>query len=146
MKCDAGWRRRNKIRHDNQPANKRQLGGEVDKRRQHVARQRRCVERTRGVGGATTGATQQPAGKQEANWKRGTRRQGALEHQEDKRQRRCNKRRCNNQPANKRQKGGRRQWTKRQQCHESWWRLKTTRAAVMLVDTLKGGDMVYLGD
>jgi hypothetical protein len=34
MKGDAKWRERNEMQHDNQLANKRQLGGEVDKRQQ----------------------------------------------------------------------------------------------------------------
>jgi hypothetical protein len=74
---------------ENQPSKERQTRGEVpgDKRRQRVARRRQlvarqaacrederwrqCAERTRGGGGATTGVTQQPAGKQEANGRGG---------------------------------------------------------------------------
>jgi hypothetical protein len=56
-KGDARWRPRDKIQHDNQPANERQPGGEVDKRWRCIARQRQHVERTRGGGGSTTGAT-----------------------------------------------------------------------------------------
>jgi hypothetical protein len=55
------------MRHDNQLASERQPGGEVDKRWWCIARQRQRVERTRGGGGVTTEAMQQPAGKQEAN-------------------------------------------------------------------------------
>jgi hypothetical protein len=55
------------MQHDNQSANKRQPGGEVDKRWQLLARQRRHIKRTRGGGSMTTGAMQQPADKQEAN-------------------------------------------------------------------------------
>ena len=75
-------RRSDKMRRDNQLANKMQTGGKVpaDKGLQHVVRQRQRVARQRqlvarrrwwdkrtkcGVG-ATTGATRQPAGKQEA--------------------------------------------------------------------------------
>jgi hypothetical protein len=88
------------------------------------------------------GNAQQPAGKQEANLRGGISRQGTVEHQEDKRQQWHDKRRCNNQPENEKQKGDRHQQTKRWRCIESWWRLKTTRAAAMLVDTCKGEDMV----
>jgi len=58
-------------------------------------------------GGMTTGATRQPAGKQEANrrggiqeakGRGGIRGQEAAEHREDKRGRRHDVRRCDNQP------------------------------------------------
>jgi hypothetical protein len=66
----------------------------------------------------TTGAMQQPAGKQEANWNGGISKQEVVECQEDERQRRHDKRHCDNQPENERQKGGRRQHTKRRRCLE----------------------------
>jgi hypothetical protein len=124
------------MQHDNQLANKRQPGGEVEKRQWHIARWRWHVKRIRGGSGAKTGAPQQPAGKQEVKWRGGVSGQGAAEHQEDKRRQRCSERHHNNQPANKRQKGGRRQRIKRWQCLESWWCLAMTRAAVTSVDTL----------
>jgi hypothetical protein len=142
MKGDARWRWHDKMWHDNQPVNKRQPAGAVDKKRQRIARQRQCIEIVRGGGGVTTGTTRQPAGKQEANWMGGVSGHGAAEHQKDKRQRKHDKRHHNNQPANKRQRGGRRQWTKRWWCLESWWCLKMTRAAATLVDTRMGEDMV----
>ncbi len=68
------------MRHDNRPANKKILGGELDKKWWRIARQRQCVKRTRGGGIAMTGVMQQPAGKQEANWRGGISRQEAAEH------------------------------------------------------------------
>jgi hypothetical protein len=56
MKGNAQWRLSNKMQYNNQPVNKRQLGGEVDKRQKRIASQRWRVERTRGDGGAITGA------------------------------------------------------------------------------------------
>jgi hypothetical protein len=106
MKGDLRWRWRNKMQHDNQPANKRQPGEEVDKRWWRVVRRRWHAKRTRGGGDTTTGATIQPAGEQEANCKGGISGQDAMERQEDKRRQRHNKRCYDNQPANKRQKGG----------------------------------------
>jgi hypothetical protein len=44
-------------------------------------RRRRRVERTRGSNGVTTGVTQQPARKQEANGRGGVRRQEAVDCQ-----------------------------------------------------------------
>jgi hypothetical protein len=61
MKGDARWRGREEIQHNYQLANERQPGGEVDKRRRHIARWRRRIERTRGGSGAPKGAMQQPA-------------------------------------------------------------------------------------
>ena len=56
------------------------------------------VKKMRGGGGITTGVTQQPAGKQEANGGGGICRQEAVDCQEDKKLQRCNERRCDNQP------------------------------------------------
>ena len=50
-----------------------------------------------GSGSMTTGAMQQPAGKQEANGRGGVSGQEAVERREDERRRRCNVRRHNNQ-------------------------------------------------
>ncbi len=47
---------------------------------QEDERWRRCVKRTRGGGGATTGVTRQPAGEQEANGRGGVHRQEAVDH------------------------------------------------------------------
>ncbi len=52
----------------------------MDKRQRHVARQRRCIERMRGGGGAMTRETGQPAGEHEANWRGGITGQDAMEH------------------------------------------------------------------
>jgi hypothetical protein len=83
---------------ENQPSKERQTRGEVpgDKRRRRVMRRRRLIarqaacredkrwrqhaERMRGGGGATTGVTPQPAGKQEANGRGGVCRQEAVDH------------------------------------------------------------------
>ncbi len=61
MKGDARWRWRNKMQHDNLPENKRHPGEEVDKKWWHVTRQKQCIKRIRGGGGATAGVTQQQA-------------------------------------------------------------------------------------
>ncbi len=45
------------MQHNNQPANKRQPGGKVEKRQWRIARWRRRIKRTRGGGGAKIGAT-----------------------------------------------------------------------------------------
>jgi hypothetical protein len=42
------------VQHDNQPANERQPGGEVDERQWHVTRLRWPIKRMRGGSGATT--------------------------------------------------------------------------------------------
>ncbi len=70
-------------------------------------RQMRHVKRTRGGGGATTGVTRQPAGKQEANGRGGIHRQEAVDRQEEEKRQWCNERHCNNQleaPADKRRR------------------------------------------
>ncbi len=89
--------RRDEMICENQLSKERQTRGEVpgDKRRRCVARwrwlaarqaacqedkrQRQRTERTRGGGGATTGVTQQPAGKQVANGRGGVCRQEAVD-------------------------------------------------------------------
>jgi hypothetical protein len=91
-------RRRDEMICENQPSKEKQTRGEVpgDKRRWQVVRRRRliarqaacrederwrqCAERTRAGGGVTTGVTQQPAGKQEANGRGGVCRQEAVDH------------------------------------------------------------------
>jgi hypothetical protein len=105
---DGHFRRRHdEMGCDNQPTKERQTRGEAlaDKRRWRIARQRcldgrqkRCVERSRGGGGATTGETRQPDGKQEANGRGGICRQESADRQEDKKRQQHNKRCCDNQP------------------------------------------------
>ena len=98
------------MRCGNQPVNKRQMEEEApaDKRQRRITRQRRRLiarrrrrikkTRARGDSGRTTGVTQQPAGKQEANRRGGVSRQ-------DERGRRRDARRQDNQPANERHPG-----------------------------------------
>jgi hypothetical protein len=102
-------RRHDEMICENQPAKERQTRGEApaDKWQQLVSRQRRHVERTRGGGGATTGVTRQPAGKQEANRRGGVRRQEAVDRREDEKRQRCDERHRDNQleaPADKRRR------------------------------------------
>jgi hypothetical protein len=91
-------RQRDEMICENQPSKERQTRGEVpaDKRRRCVTRwrwlvarqavcqedkmRRQRVERMRGSSGATTGVTQQTAGKQEANRRGGVCRQEAVDH------------------------------------------------------------------
>jgi hypothetical protein len=101
-------RQRDEMQCDNQPAKEKQTRGEApaDKKQWRIARQRQLVvrwrwrvERTRGGGGgATTGVTRQPAGKQKANGRGGVCRQELANCQEVKKQRQCNKRRHDSQP------------------------------------------------
>jgi hypothetical protein len=67
----------------------------------------------------TTGGTQQPAGKQEANGRGSVRRQEVMDHQEDKKRQQLDKRRCDNQPEAPADK-----WRRRL---ESRWHLKAMR-------------------
>ncbi len=61
-------------------------------------RRRQRAERTRGGGGATTGVTGQPAGKQEANGRGGVCRQEVVDRCEDEKRQQRDKRRRDNQP------------------------------------------------
>jgi hypothetical protein len=81
------------MQHDNKPANERQEAVaccDVEAVHQEDKRRQQC----------NTGVMQQPAGKQEANWRGGVSGQEAAEQQEDKRLQWCDKRHCGNQPAN----------------------------------------------
>jgi hypothetical protein len=71
-------------------------------------RRRQRAERTRGGGGATTGVTQQPAGKQEANGRGGICRQEAVDCWEDEKQQQREERCRDNQPEAPADQRGRR--------------------------------------
>ncbi len=136
-KGDVGWRQRDKMQHDNLPANKRQPGGEVDKRWLSVARRRLHVERTIGGGSMTTEAmhNNQPENKRQTGGKASADRV----RWSIKRTRGSSCATRSIAATSKKTRGKGRICTS---YLESWWCLKTKRAAAMLVDTCKGEDMM----